>query len=65
MEKCNAPDAKGWGKSPASRKWHYFNRDSFSLCGKIGFYFGPVSDNLHESPENCAECKKKFKKVKN
>lgn len=55
----------GWGKSPASRKWHYFKaEDSFSICGKIGFYFGhrdPTNDN---HSDNCAACKKKVMRIK-
>ena len=51
----------GWGKSPASKKWHYFpENDSFSLCRKIGFFFGKRDASKNEHPDNCAECKKKL-----
>lgn len=53
----------GWGKSPASRKWHYFNDRGLSLCGKIGFYFGPTEKGNNGSPDNCAECKRRLKKA--
>jgi len=52
----------GWGKSPVSRKWHYFPKDDgTSLCHKIGFYFGPREEGNNTSPDNCAECRKKLK----
>ncbi len=50
---------EGWGKSPASKKWHYFV-DTWSLCGKIGFYFGDVEQGNDASDENCAGCKRKL-----
>jgi len=54
---------EGWGKSPVSRKWHYF-RNHTSLCGKIGFYFGPVEQGSDNSPNNCAKCCKELAKEK-
>lgn len=53
---------EGWGKSPVSRKWHFFAADGRSLCGKIGFYFGPKEPGQDDSPDNCAECRKRLKK---
>ena len=53
----------GWGHSPASRKWHYFDDDSFSLCRKIGFYSGPTVKGEDDNPDNCAECKRRLKKL--
>lgn len=53
----------GWGKSPVSRKWHYFDTGGFSLCGKIGFYFGPKEQGKDNSPNNCAECRRRLKKA--
>lgn len=50
----------GWGKSPASRKWHYFNAESFSLCRRIGFFFGEVEQGMNTHADNCAECKRKL-----
>ncbi len=64
-----------WGKPGCSRKWHLFEVDangdrpsSFSLCGKIGFYFGPVDDPdpvFMESrgPDDCAACWRKGRKI--
>jgi hypothetical protein len=53
---------QGWGKLPASRKWHYFDNSSFSLCGKIGFYLGPLDEGNDDSPDNCAKCKSILKR---
>lgn len=54
----------GWGKSPASRKWHYFNgQEGTSLCGGIGFYFGPTEKGNDASEDNCAKCKAELKKL--
>jgi len=53
--------AEGWGKSPASRKWHYFRKHD-SLCRRIGFYFGPVEQGNNGSPDNCTECRKRLEK---
>ncbi len=51
----------GWGKSPASRKWHFFPaNDTFSLCRKVGFFASNERlDSDHENENNCAECKKR------
>jgi hypothetical protein len=51
----------GWGKSPASRKWHYFPaNDTFSLCRRVGFFCSNErEDSEHDNVDNCAECKKK------
>lgn len=54
---------KGWGKPADSRKFHYFNNDSFCLCGKYGFYFGEAEDDQHDHEENCAVCKRKYAKL--
>lgn len=53
---------EGWGKSPVSRKWHWFLANGFSLCGKVGFYFGHVEQGKDNSPDNCAACKKRLAK---
>jgi len=52
----------GWGKSPVSRKWHYFHdRESgLSLCGTIGFFFGPTEQGNDDSKDNCARCRKEL-----
>jgi hypothetical protein len=53
---------KGWAWPSNSRKAHYFY-DTRSLCGRMAF-FGPVEGGNDESPDNCAECKKRFTKMK-
>ncbi len=53
----------GWGLSIVSRKWHYFDNDSFSLCGRIGFYYGDTYQVNDTSPDNCAECKRRKAKL--
>jgi len=51
----------GWGKSPASQKWHYFPaQETTSLCSRIGFFFGERETGNDESSSNCAACKKKL-----
>jgi hypothetical protein len=50
---------KGWGLPAQSKKAHYFDNDSFSLCRKYGFFFGEAEDTNDDHPENCAQCKKK------
>jgi hypothetical protein len=54
-------EQEGWGKSPASQKWHYFPaKETTSLCSRIGFFFGERETGLDASPSNCAACKKKL-----
>lgn len=42
----------GWGWPLNSRKAHYFTADNRSLCGGW-FFLGPLSDDNHDSPDNC------------
>ena len=53
---------KGWGFPLNSRKAHYFNNDARSLCGKW-MYFGTLEDSNHNSPDNCAKCRRKLQKI--
>jgi len=53
----------GWGKSPSSKKWHYFD-GSTSLCQRIGFYFGPLEQGGDDSADNCAECKRRLNSLR-
>ena len=48
----------GWAFPNGSRKAHYFV-ETRSLCGKWGFYMGLTEDSNYESPDNCAECKRR------
>lgn len=50
----------GWGMPQCSRKAHYFRAgDTMSLCNGVGFYRGPRDDTQHDSPDNCAQCRKR------
>ena len=57
---------EGWafvfGAGFASKKAHYI-KDSRSLCGRYT-WFGDVEQGKDESPDNCAECKRRLKKLK-
>ena len=55
----------GWGRPEASKKFHYFPADDpmMSLCRKWGFYGGDRDDVDHDHPLNCAECKRRHKKL--
>ena len=52
---------EGWGFPGTSKKAHYFV-DMMALCGKWGFYAGPLELGNDGSPDNCAECKRKLAK---
>ncbi len=57
---CKLHDVEqGWGLPNQSRKWHFFV-DATSLCGKFGFYFGPLQHGNDGSEDNCAPCKRAF-----
>lgn len=56
---------EGWGNpKPLDErsKWHYFEEDGRSLCGKYGFFTGRLEEGSDESPDNCAECKRQLAK---
>lgn len=54
----------GWGViRPGDRKAHYY-RGAWSLCGGIGFYFGPIDEGEDKpSPDDCAQCRKTLDKL--
>jgi hypothetical protein len=49
---------EGW--SPTTSKWHYFGPDGRSLCGKWGFNRMPREQGDDDSPDNCAECRRRL-----
>jgi hypothetical protein len=51
---------EGWGWPRISKKWHYFINKR-SLCGRFAF-FGELEAGNNESPDNCADCKKRLTK---
>ena len=51
---------EGWGDL-TPKKAHYY-RDTMSLCGKRGFYRGPLELGDDDIPDNCAACVRKLRK---
>lgn len=52
--------AEGWGSiRPGDRKAHYY-RESFSPCGKVGFYSGSLDPGDGESRDDCQGCRRKL-----
>jgi len=45
-----------------TRKAHYI-KDNRSLCGRY-IWLGDVEEGKDDSPDNCASCKRKLKKLK-
>jgi hypothetical protein len=55
---------EGWGViRPGDRKAHYYV-DAFSLCRRVGFYYGPLDVLDKPSPDDCAACRKKLDRNK-
>ena len=59
---------EGWGQVvsagtlSASKKWHYF-RDGRSLCGRwVRFSNNGLEQGMDNSPDNCAECRRRLLK---
>jgi hypothetical protein len=55
---------KGWGRPMQSRRFHYFDNNSMSLCRKWGFYFGDAEDTHDDHTDNCAVCQKLVRAVR-
>jgi len=54
---------KGWGWPGNSKKAHYFMEGSITaICGRWA-YSGKRTDTWHDSPDNCAECKRRRAKL--
>ena len=52
-------NSEGWGKGAyGGRKWHYY-RHRISLCHKVMVLHDDLEDTNDESPDNCAECRRK------
>jgi hypothetical protein len=55
---------RGWKRPSDARKWHYFNAEFTSLCGKWMVFSLDHLDNVsHFDKENCVECKKLREKL--
>jgi hypothetical protein len=56
--------SEGWGViRPGDRKAHYY-RDAFSLCGRVGFYTGPLEPDEKPSPDDHKECRRILEREK-
>ena len=51
----------GWAMPHGANKWHYFSTDLFSLCMRWVFS-GETQPGNDDSPENCAECRRRLAK---
>lgn len=58
---------EGWGVlRPGDRRFHYYI-GSFSLCRRVGFYFGELSPDMDgdvKSDLDCKACRKALDKRK-
>ena len=52
---------EGWGLPEGCRKAHRFVR-GMSLCGRYGYYFGPLDQRNDDSTDKCVICKEKWEK---
>lgn len=56
---------KGWKYLVNSPKWHFFNNDNKSLCGRWATFSNEDFEyGNDESKDNCKSCIKKLKKLK-
>lgn len=55
----SAPEpSEGWGLiRPGDTMSHYY-RDTDALCGRAGFYYGPIDPDEMPMPDDCARCRK-------
>jgi len=53
---------RGWGFPATGRKAHYFHHEAVSLCGKWAF-LGELDDSQDDHKQNCAECRKRKKRL--
>lgn len=61
MNAPTEPLDEGWSPTNGP-KWHYFAPDGRSLCGKWGFNQMAREQGGDDSPDNCAECRKRLVK---
>jgi len=58
---------EGWAfvhyATGVTKKAHYIRKDCRTLCGRYA-WLGDVEQGNDESPDNCAECKKRLRKLK-
>lgn len=54
---------EGWGFPMNSKKAHFFLKgESISICGRM-MYTGERENDKHDSPDNCAECKRRRERL--
>ncbi len=54
---------EGWGVlRPGDRRTHYYHK-GFSLCGRVGFYNGPLEADSYKSPDDCKACRKRLEAI--
>ena len=53
-------EREGWGYISTARKWHYY-RNGTSLCHKFTkFTTHDLERGVNNSPDNCAECRRRL-----
>ena len=52
----------GWKKLWNAAKWHYFNGEGGSLCGRWMTFGREFEQGNNDSPDNCALCRKRLAK---
>ena len=56
---------EGWGVIRTGDRVAHYYRNMDSLCGRVGFYNGPIdADDGSESSIDCKACRKKLQKEK-
>jgi len=56
---------QGWSWPVNSQRAHYFPAgELISLCGRWMILGGEREDDKHDSPDNCAACRKKLDKLR-
>lgn len=57
------PLKQGWHRPQNSRKWHYYNPDGRSLCGKWVLFGGIIRQEnqaLKTSDDDCGKCRQRW-----
>lgn len=66
MIAVKACEMKGWERPINARKYHYYDEDGRSLCGKWFLMFGSNFDPEfgEAGPDDCKACRAKVEKLK-
>lgn len=64
MQLIKTDDEKmnGWGKPFNAKKWHYFDKSMYSLCGNW-LFAGSTEQGMDDHIDNCAVCRRKKAKL--